>query len=135
MSAEELPSTASPPLVADLLQVAVTALGGVPRAGQQVMAQAVATALETGEHLLVQAGTGTGKSLGYLVPAARRAVLAQERVVVSTATLALQRQVMTRDLPLVAASMGPALPRAPRIALLKGWHNYLCLHKIAGGYP
>jgi ATP-dependent DNA helicase DinG len=99
------------------------------------MAQAVDHAVSRGEHLLVQAGTGTGKSLGYLVPAVRRAVLADERVVVSTATLALQRQVMTRDLPLVARAVAPALPRAPRIALLKGWHNYLCLHKVAGGYP
>ncbi|MBC7289841.1 MAG: ATP-dependent DNA helicase [Actinotalea sp.] len=99
------------------------------------MAEAVDEAVDRGEHLLVQAGTGTGKSLGYLVPAVRHAVLAGERVVVSTATLALQRQVMTRDLPLVAEAVAPALPRAPRIALLKGWHNYLCLHKVAGGYP
>jgi ATP-dependent DNA helicase DinG len=62
-------------------------------------------------------------------------VLADETVVVSTATLALQRQVMTRDLPLVAGALGPALPRAPKIALLKGWHNYVCVHKTDGGYP
>ena len=99
------------------------------------MAEAVASAIEHREHLLVQAGTGTGKSLGYLVPAVRHAVLADERVVISTATLALQRQVMTRDLPLVAAAVAPALPRAPKIALLKGWHNYLCVQKVAGGYP
>lgn len=99
------------------------------------MARAVTEAIEAGEHLLVQAGTGTGKSLGYLVPAVRHAVSAGERVVVSTATLALQRQVITRDLPLVAQSVAPQLVRAPRIALLKGWHNYLCKHKVAGGYP
>ncbi len=99
------------------------------------MARAVAASIDRREHLLVQAGTGTGKSLAYLVPAVRHAVVADERVVVSTATLALQRQVMTRDLPLVAAAVAPQLPRAPQIALLKGWHNYLCLQKVAGGYP
>ncbi|WP_233404817.1 ATP-dependent DNA helicase [Actinotalea solisilvae] len=118
-----------------MLDGAVDALGGRRREGQHEMARAVARALETGEHLLVQAGTGTGKSLGYLVPAVRHAVLADERVVVSTATLALQRQVMTRDLPLVAEAVAPHLPRAPQIALLKGWHNYVCLQKVAGGYP
>ncbi len=118
-----------------LLDVAVAALGGSPREGQRRMAREVADAVEKGEHLLVQAGTGTGKSLGYLVPSVRHAVLADERVVVSTATLALQRQVMTRDLPLVADALAPELPRPPRIALLKGWHNYVCVHKTAGGYP
>ncbi|MCL3860155.1 ATP-dependent DNA helicase [Actinotalea sp. K2] len=119
----------------DLLDRAVQALGGVHRAGQHEMARAVADALEAREHLLVQAGTGTGKSLGYLVPALRHAVLAEERVVVSTATLALQRQVVTRDLPLVAQAVAPRLPRTPEVALLKGWHNYLCRQKVAGGYP
>ncbi|KGM12135.1 ATP-dependent DNA helicase [Cellulomonas carbonis] len=123
------------PPVADLLERAVAALGGRRRDGQLAMAEAVAAAIDSGEHLLVQAGTGTGKSLGYLVPAVRHAVLAGERVIVSTATLALQRQVMTRDLPLVATAVAPALPRTPQVALLKGWHNYLCLHKVAGGYP
>lgn len=118
-----------------LLDVAVAALGGSPREGQRTMAREVAAAVEKGEHLMVQAGTGTGKSLGYLVPSVRHAVLHDERVVVSTATLALQRQVMTRDLPLVADALAPVLPRAPRVALLKGWHNYVCVHKTAGGYP
>lgn len=123
------------PDVDHLLDAAVEALGGTAREGQRRMAREVAEAVEQGEHLMVQAGTGTGKSLGYLVPAVRHAVLAEERVVVSTATLALQRQVMTRDLPLVADALAPALPRPPRIALLKGWHNYVCVHKTAGGYP
>lgn len=124
------------PLAVDhLLDVAVAALGGSPREGQRRMANQVAEAVEKGEHLLVQAGTGTGKSLGYLVPSVRHAVVADERVVVSTATLALQRQVMTRDLPLVADALAPELPRKPRIALLKGWHNYVCVHKTSGGYP
>lgn len=123
------------PDVDHLLDVAVAALGGSPREGQRRMARQVAEAIEKGEHLMVQAGTGTGKSLGYLVPSVRHAVLKDERVVVSTATLALQRQVMTRDLPLVADALAPELPRAPRVALLKGWHNYVCVHKTSGGYP
>ncbi|WP_375165522.1 ATP-dependent DNA helicase [Cellulomonas sp.] len=121
--------------VEELLDLAVGALGGGRREGQRTMALAVADALESGEHLLVQAGTGTGKSLGYLVPAVRHAVTEGERVVVSTATLALQRQVMTRDLPLVTQALAGRLPRPADIALLKGWHNYLCVHKVAGGYP
>ncbi len=118
-----------------LLDVAVGKLGGGRREGQHRMALEVDKALDDSKHLLVQAGTGTGKSLGYLVPAVRHAVVAGERVIVSTATLALQRQVMTRDLPLVAEAVAPLLPRAPKVALLKGWHNYLCLHKTTGGYP
>ncbi|GAA3811534.1 ATP-dependent DNA helicase [Cellulomonas soli] len=123
------------PSVDELLDLAVSALGGIRRDGQHTMARTVTEAIEKGEHVLVQAGTGTGKSLGYLVPAVRHSVLADEHVVVSTATLALQRQVVTRDLPLVARALAPRLPREPQIALLKGWHNYLCVHKVAGGYP
>ncbi len=129
------PASAVHAAVDDLLDLAVGALGGGRREGQRTMAHAVADALAGGEHLLVQAGTGTGKSLGYLVPAVRHAVTEDERVVVSTATLALQRQVMTRDLPLVTRALAGRLPRPVDIALLKGWHNYLCVHKVAGGYP
>lgn len=121
--------------VHQLLDLAVGALGGARRDGQHDMTDAVASAMATKKHLLVQAGTGTGKSLGYLVPAVHHAVTTDERVIVSTATLALQRQIMTRDLPLVAQTLAPHLPRRPELALLKGWHNYACLHKIAGGYP
>ena len=67
-----------------LLETAVTALGGSPREGQLLMADAVAEALESGHPTLIQAGTGTGKSLGYLVPAVARAVRNGERIVVST---------------------------------------------------
>lgn len=123
------------PEVDALLDVAVTRLGGARRDGQHAMARAVTEAIEGSEHLVVQAGTGTGKSLGYLVPAVRHAVATDERVIVSTATLALQRQVITRDLPLVADAVADRLPRPATIALLKGWHNYLCVHKVAGGYP
>jgi len=97
------------------------------------MARAVAHAFDTGRHLAVQAGTGTGKSLAYLVPAIARAVRRDEPVVVSTATIALQRQLVDRDLPRLADALAGALPRRPRFALLKGRGNYLCLNKIHNG--
>jgi ATP-dependent DNA helicase DinG len=119
--------------VPELLAIGVAALGGSERSGQQQMAEAVAQAFETGEHLIVQAGTGTGKSLAYLVPAIVRAVNGDGPVVVSTATIALQRQLVDRDLPRLADSLADALPRRPQFALLKGRRNYLCLNKIHGG--
>jgi len=119
----------------ELLDLAVAALGGRRRSGQDAMVGAVAGAIERSEHLLVQAGTGTGKSLGYLAPAVHHAVLTNERVIVSTATLALQRQLLSKDLPLIVATAGDRLPRTPTVALLKGWHNYLCRNRLAGGYP
>ena len=119
--------------VTELLAKAVAALGGAERSGQIEMAEAVAHAFDTGEHLAVQAGTGTGKSLAYLVPAIARAVDTDEPVVVSTATIALQRQLVDRDLPRLADSLADALPRRPEFALLKGRGNYLCLNKIHNG--
>ena len=119
--------------VTGLLAKAVAALGGSERPGQIEMAEAVAHAFETGEHLAVQAGTGTGKSLAYLVPAIARAIENDEPVVVSTATIALQRQLVDRDLPRLADSLDGALPRRPEFALLKGRGNYLCLNKIHNG--
>ena len=132
---EPIPPTATGAQVEELLDLAVTGLGGTRREGQHRMARAVAAAIDAGEHLLVQAGTGTGKSLGYLVPAVQHAVREDQRVIVSTATLALQRQIITHDLPLVVTAIGPRLPRLPRVAVLKGWHNYLCVQKVAGGFP
>ena len=119
--------------VPELLAIAVDALGGSERPGQQGMADAVAQAFETGEHLVVQAGTGTGKSLAYLIPAIVRAVSDDAPVVVSTATIALQRQLVERDLPRLADALADALPRRPQFALLKGRRNYLCLNKIHNG--
>ena len=119
--------------VRELLALAVAAIGGHERGGQQEMADAVAQAFETGEHLIVQAGTGTGKSLAYLVPAVVRALDDDSPVVVSTATIALQRQLVDRDLPRLADSLAEALPRSPQFALLKGRRNYLCLNKIHNG--
>ena len=116
-----------------LLATAVTALGGSERSGQRDMATAVAHAFESGEHLAVQAGTGTGKSLAYLIPAIDRAVSDNAPVVVSTATIALQRQLVNRDLPQLVDALNDALPRKPLFALLKGRQNYLCLNKIHNG--
>lgn len=119
--------------VPELLATAVAALGGSERSGQQEMADAVAQAFATHEHLVVQAGTGTGKSLAYLVPAIVHALRDDSPVVVSTATIALQRQLVDRDLPRLVDSLADALPRRPQFALLKGRRNYLCLNKIHNG--
>jgi ATP-dependent DNA helicase DinG len=116
-----------------LLAAAVAALGGTERSGQIEMAEAVEHAFDSGEHLAVQAGTGTGKSLAYLVPAIAKAIEASEPVVVSTATIALQRQLVDRDLPRLADALTAELPRRPVFALLKGRGNYLCLNKIHNG--
>ncbi|MBY0440897.1 MAG: ATP-dependent DNA helicase [Mycobacteriaceae bacterium] len=97
------------------------------------MAEAVAHAFATGEHLAVQAGTGTGKSLAYLVPAIVSALSQRTPVVVSTATIALQRQLVGRDLPQLTDALADVLPRRPRFALLKGRQNYLCVNKLRGG--
>ena len=121
------------PDVAELLAAAVRDIGGAERPGQVQMAEAVRQAIETGEHLAVQAGTGTGKSLAYLVPAVRHAVATGSTVVVATATIALQRQLIDRDLPRLMAALKPLLDREPAFAILKGRRNYLCLHRQKGG--
>jgi ATP-dependent DNA helicase DinG len=130
--ADAAPSSTELPGVAELLEAAVTAVGGARREGQDAMAQAVRKAIASGEHLAVQAGTGTGKSLAYLVPAIRHAVERGNTVVVSTATIALQRQLVDRDLPRLAKALKPLLGRAPTFAILKGRRNYLCLNKLHG---
>jgi ATP-dependent DNA helicase DinG len=124
------------PGVAALLDLAVRDIGGQPRAGQVAMAEAVAECLagESGT-LLVQAGTGTGKSLAYLVPAARHAIEAQEPVVVATATLALQRQLVEKDLPVVTRALADELGREVRYAVLKGRSNYICADRLNRGSP
>ncbi len=119
----------------DLLHAAVGGVGGTERPGQVEMAHAVARAVETGEHLLVQAGTGTGKSLAYLVPAVQHAMATGKTAVVATATLALQAQIVDRDMPRLAESLTPVLGRRPTYALVKGRRNYVCLHKLEGGFP
>ena len=121
--------------VAQALACAVSALGGQHRPGQEQMATAVADALDSGGALLVQAGTGTGKSLAYLTPALLHALASDNpdtrgRVVVATATLALQRQLMERDLPRLVDALAEQLGRRPTFAVLKGRHNYVCLDKL-----
>src|SRR5829696_8762398 len=96
------PRPADGATVRKVLSTAVEALGGEERSGQVAMAEAVLRAMSEGEHLLVQAGTGTGKSLGYLVPA----LLHNRRVVVATATLALQHQLVERDIPRLVETIG-----------------------------
>ena len=110
--------------VAAALDQVVAALpgGGEPRPGQREMAEAVGAAIEHGRNLVVQAGTGTGKSLAYLVPA----ILAGQRVVVATATKALQDQLAGKDLPFVAQHLGVPF----EWAVLKGRSNYLCLQRL-----
>jgi ATP-dependent DNA helicase DinG len=123
-------STSVEPSPVKLLATAVSAIGGAERAGQTRMAQAVWDAITDGTHLAVQAGTGTGKSLAYLVPAFELAAARRGPVVVSTATIALQRQLIERDLPRLADALRPELGRPPQFAMLKGRNNYLCLNKI-----
>jgi ATP-dependent DNA helicase DinG len=125
-----------PPPVEALLERAVAAIGGQSRAGQLQMAQAVGECLSgSGTTLLVQAGTGTGKSLAYLVPAARAAVAVDEPVVIATATLALQRQLVEKDLPVVAGALAEDLGREVRSAVLKGRSNYVCMDRLMRGSP
>lgn len=113
------------PDVTRALEEVVQALpqGGEARDGQRAMAEAVARAIEDRRHLVVQAGTGTGKSLAYLVPA----ILSGRKVVVATATKALQDQLATKDLPFLARHLG----RRFHFAVLKGRSNYLCRQRAA----
>jgi ATP-dependent DNA helicase DinG len=102
-------------LVGEALSAAIEAIGGEPREGQIQMAEAVANALTDRHHLLVQAGTGTGK-----------------KVLVATATLALQRQLVERDLPKIQPALEKVLKRKLTFAVYKGVGNYLCLQKMNG---
>jgi ATP-dependent DNA helicase DinG len=113
------------------LDAAVEAIGGQPREGQIEMAEAVANALSDRHHLLVQAGTGTGKSLAYLVPA----LVHGKKVLVATATLALQRQLVERDLPKIKGALEKELGRELTFAVYKGVGNYLCLQKMNSAEP
>src|SRR5215211_1682125 len=101
--------------------------GFEPRGGQAALAQAVADALECDEHLLAEAGTGTGKSLAYLIPALESG----RRVVVATATKALQEQLLAKDVPAAARALG----REVRVAVLKGRQNYVCRKQLLGFGP
>ena len=114
---------AGDPAAADALARVTARLpgGGEARQGQLTMAGAIAAAIASGRHLSVAAGTGTGKSLAYVVPA----VLSGKHVVVATATKALQDQLAAKDIPLVRAGLRPFTS-----AVLKGRSNYLCLQRL-----
>ena len=125
------PDRAAPPAAAgDLLDRFWSTDGPLARAlsafeersSQRAMARAVADALDAGRVLLVEAGTGTGKTLAYLVPA----VLSGKKVVVSTGTKALQDQLATHDLPIIEAALG----REVDWCVMKGRENYLCLYRL-----
>jgi ATP-dependent DNA helicase DinG len=118
--------------IGEVLDTAVAALGGQERPGQVSMAQAVGDAMARRRHLVVQAGTGTGKSLAYLVPA----LLHDRRVVVATATLALQHQLVERDIPRLVEAVSGSHPEVDTsYAVLKGRSNYACLHRVREGAP
>lgn len=125
-----MPST----LADQVLAAAVRRIGGGDREGQRRMAAEVAEACSSGHHLLVQAGTGTGKSLGYLVPVLLELTHNPERrAVVATATLALQTQLATKDVPVALAALEEVTGKQLRSALLKGRSNYACLLRIRDG--
>ena len=119
----------------DLLDKAVAAMGGQRRDGQHEMVRRVVEAIESGDHLLVQAGTGTGKSLAYLIPLIVNSLTSDKPSVVATATLALQAQIVGRDVPRLLEALAPLLPRPIDVALVKGRSNYVCKHKLGGGFP
>ncbi|MBU6348122.1 MAG: ATP-dependent DNA helicase [Actinomycetales bacterium] len=125
--------------VDEALDAVVASFGGLRREGQHEMANSIAKAMQSGEHLLVQAGTGTGKSLGYLIPAILRAAKnsggSKARTIIATATIALQRQLVTSDLPKAMAALGDKLPQAVNFAVLKGRNNYVCLEKFNRDNP
>ncbi|SEQ83995.1 ATP-dependent DNA helicase DinG [Microlunatus flavus] len=117
-----------------VLDDAVAGIGGADRPGQHAMADAVAQAFDDGRHVLVQAGTGTGKSLGYLAPAL--VWLSEhpgERVVVATATLALQSQLAHSDIPAALDAVERVTGRRPEFSVLKGRSNYACLLRVRDG--
>lgn len=116
----------------DLLSAIIDDLGGEHRPGQEQMALAVANAIAEGEHLLIEAGTGTGKSIGYLAPVVQWAAETNSRAIISTATLALQRQIMSEDAPRVVANHVKLGGKRVDVAVLKGWNNYVCLQKVNG---
>ncbi|MEJ4112090.1 ATP-dependent DNA helicase [Corynebacterium kroppenstedtii] len=105
-------------------------MGGARRAGQSGMTTAIQKAIRMEKHLAVQAGTGTGKSMAYLIPAIAHAVETNTSIIVSTATIALQRQLISRDLPRLATALQPELGDIT-FAILKGRSNYLCLNKLS----
>jgi ATP-dependent DNA helicase DinG len=124
----------TPELTARILTAAIEAIEGDERPGQTEMAAEVARTIDSGEHLLVQAGTGTGKSLGYLAPAlAALSENPEGRVVIATATLALQAQLANKDIPAAVAACEKVTGKVIRHAVVKGRSNYACLLRVREG--
>lgn len=111
-----------PRLVAATSSLAASLPGYEERPQQAVFSEAVLNAIESGRHLIAEAGTGTGKSLGYLIPA----IVSKRRTIVSTGTKALQDQIMGKDLPFLAEHLGVPFT----YAVLKGRSNYLCVNTM-----
>ena len=123
-----MPAPRSKINVSDALEIATSALPhSESRPGQKEMAHAVEEALHEGKHLIVQAGTGTGKTIAYLVPA----IVAGKRTVVTTATKALQDQLAHKDLPFLVQHLSEYVNRDITFAVLKGRSNYVCRQRLA----
>ena len=123
-----MPAPRSKINVSDALEIATSALPhSESRPGQREMAHAVEEALNEGKHLIVQAGTGTGKTIAYLVPA----IVAGKRTVVTTATKALQDQLAHKDLPFLVQHLSEYVNRDITFAVLKGRSNYVCRQRLA----
>ena len=116
-----------------ILQASIADIAGLERPGQQAMAVAVSQSLAAGVHLLAQAGTGTGKSLAYLAPVLERLAGTEDRVVVATATLALQAQLAKKDVPAALDAVEEVTGVRPKAAVLKGRTNYACLYRARSG--
>lgn len=125
--APDAPASDAAALLAPDGPVAKALAGFEARPEQQAMAHAVARALDAGKHLVVEAGTGVGKSFAYLVPALAWAAREDKRVAVATSTIALQEQLVGKDLPLLAR----CLPFPVTYTLVKGRGNYLCRRRLA----
>src|ERR1700712_3797351 len=95
------------------------------RPGQYAMAKAIEQAFADRRHLIAEAGTGTGKTLAYLLPALRRARNEKQRIIISTGTKNLQEQLYFKDIPFLESLLGPL-----RVCYMKGRNNYLCRHKL-----
>src|SRR3954451_15512588 len=126
MAVDDASPPAWPSAVAVIERVTAALPMSEDRPGQREMARAVGEAIDEGRHLVVQAPTGVGKSLGYLVPA----ILSGQKVVVTTATKALQDQLATKDLPFLADHLAELDHHEFEFAVLKGRSNYVCLQRL-----
>ncbi|MEP6764249.1 MAG: helicase C-terminal domain-containing protein, partial [Gemmatimonadaceae bacterium] len=127
ISTDDVDSVLGPDgLIADAMR-AVSGQAFEDRPSQRAMAKAVTDAYNDNSVALLEAGTGVGKSLGYLVPALRWAAANGERTIVSTNTITLQEQLVNKDLPFLQHALGD---QPVRFALLKGWRNYLCKQRL-----